>query len=80
MFRPNLHVLVNSRVTRIIQTGVDQGKPAFRAVEFTQTETGQYFISFNHRFLHGSGQVLEPQSPLQKRSFYLRVRLGRHTS
>ncbi|KAJ6578050.1 aryl-alcohol oxidase precursor [Mycena capillaripes] len=30
MSRPNLHVLVNSRVTRIIQTGVDQGKPAFR--------------------------------------------------
>ncbi|KAJ7157766.1 aryl-alcohol oxidase [Mycena filopes] len=36
MSRPNLHVLVNSRATRIIQTGVDQGKPAFRAVEFTQ--------------------------------------------
>ncbi|KAF8142428.1 GMC oxidoreductase-domain-containing protein [Mycena galopus ATCC 62051] len=28
--RPNLHVLVNSRVTQIVQTGVDQGKPAFR--------------------------------------------------
>ncbi|KAJ7149769.1 aryl-alcohol oxidase [Mycena crocata] len=39
--RPNLHVLVNSRVTRIIKTGVDQGKPAFRAVEFTQTDTGR---------------------------------------
>ncbi|KAF7375514.1 Choline dehydrogenase, mitochondrial [Mycena sanguinolenta] len=38
--RPNLHVLVNSRVTRLIQTGVDQGKPAFRSVEFTQTENG----------------------------------------
>ncbi|KAJ7606755.1 aryl-alcohol oxidase precursor [Mycena polygramma] len=39
--RPNLHVLVNSRVTRIIQTGVDQGKPAFRAVEITQSEGGK---------------------------------------
>ncbi|KAJ7924329.1 aryl alcohol oxidase [Mycena leptocephala] len=46
MSRPNLHVLVNSRVTRIIQTGVDNGKPAFRAVEFAQAETGpsRFFI------------------------------------
>ncbi|KAJ6524226.1 aryl-alcohol oxidase precursor [Mycena vulgaris] len=40
MSRPNLHVLVNARVTRIIHTGTDGGKPAFRAVEFTQSETG----------------------------------------
>ncbi|KAJ7239420.1 aryl-alcohol oxidase [Mycena haematopus] len=38
--RPNLHVLINSRVTRIVQTGLDRGKPAFRSVEYTQTETG----------------------------------------
>ncbi|KAJ7692136.1 aryl-alcohol oxidase precursor [Mycena rosella] len=39
MSRSNLHVLVNTQVTRIIQTEVDQGKPAFRAVEVTQSET-----------------------------------------
>ncbi|KAJ7149767.1 aryl-alcohol oxidase [Mycena crocata] len=42
--RPNLHVLVNARVTRLIQTGVDHGKPAFRAAEFTQTETGKRIV------------------------------------
>ncbi|KAJ7685951.1 hypothetical protein B0H17DRAFT_1204633 [Mycena rosella] len=40
MSRQNLHVLVNARVTQVIQTGVEQGKPALRAVEFTQSETG----------------------------------------
>ncbi|KAK7055884.1 mitochondrial choline dehydrogenase [Favolaschia claudopus] len=39
MSRPNLHVLVNSRVTRLIQTGTDKGKPAFRSAEFTQNQT-----------------------------------------
>lgn len=55
MSRPNLHVLVNSRVTRLIQTGVDKGKPAFRAVEFTGNETGEIILSIelstSHRCL-----------------------------
>ncbi|KAJ6477553.1 aryl-alcohol oxidase [Mycena sanguinolenta] len=36
--RPNLHVLVNAHVTRIIQTGTDSGKPAFRSVEYTTAD------------------------------------------
>jgi choline dehydrogenase-like flavoprotein len=33
--RPNLHVLVNSRVSRVLQTGSVRGIPSFRRVEFT---------------------------------------------
>ena len=36
--RPNLHVLVNAHVTRILQTGTDSGKPAFRSVEYTTAD------------------------------------------
>ncbi|KAJ7732178.1 aryl-alcohol oxidase precursor [Mycena metata] len=42
--RPNLHVVVNSHATRIIQTGVDQGKPAFRSVELTQSQSGPRIV------------------------------------
>ncbi|KAF7375489.1 Choline dehydrogenase, mitochondrial [Mycena sanguinolenta] len=38
MSRPNLHVLVNAHVTRILQTGTDSGKPAFRSVEYTTAD------------------------------------------
>ncbi|KAK7017372.1 mitochondrial choline dehydrogenase [Favolaschia claudopus] len=30
--RPNLHVLVNSRVTKLVQTGEENGKPALRSI------------------------------------------------
>ncbi|KAF7375509.1 GMC oxidoreductase [Mycena sanguinolenta] len=36
--RKNLHVLTNAHVTRIIQTGTDSGKPAFRSVEYTTAD------------------------------------------
>ncbi|RDB26725.1 Pyranose dehydrogenase 3 [Hypsizygus marmoreus] len=39
MKRPNLHVLLNTRVTRILRTGKG-GPPAFRTVEFAQNATG----------------------------------------
>ncbi|GLB39193.1 putative aryl-alcohol oxidase [Lyophyllum shimeji] len=40
--RPNLHVLLNAQVSRLIQTGKDKGKglPAFRAVEFRTSPQG----------------------------------------
>ncbi|KAJ6480398.1 aryl-alcohol oxidase [Mycena sanguinolenta] len=38
MSRTNLHVLVNVHVTRILQTGTDSGKPAFRSVEYTTAD------------------------------------------
>ncbi|KAJ6460264.1 aryl-alcohol oxidase precursor [Mycena sanguinolenta] len=46
MARSNLHVLVNTRVTRINQTGTNSGKPAFRSVEATQSKTGPRSIIF----------------------------------
>ncbi|KAF7375474.1 GMC oxidoreductase [Mycena sanguinolenta] len=36
--RKNLHVLTNAHVTRLIQTGTDSGKPAFRSVEYTTAD------------------------------------------
>ncbi|KAF8209499.1 aryl-alcohol oxidase [Mycena galopus ATCC 62051] len=60
--RTNLHVLVNSRVTRIIPTGVDAGKPAFRSVEFTQSETGPItIVSAKKEVILSAGAVGTPQ-------------------
>ncbi|KAJ7510648.1 aryl-alcohol oxidase [Mycena galericulata] len=60
--RPNLHVLVNARVTRIIQTGVDQGNPAFRAVEFTQTEAGpRTTVTASKEVILSAGSIGTPQ-------------------
>lgn len=40
--RPNLHVLINARVTRILKTGNTlNGKLAFRTVEFVQIINGE---------------------------------------
>ncbi|KAF7351661.1 Choline dehydrogenase, mitochondrial [Mycena sanguinolenta] len=38
--RSNLHVLTNTMVTKLVQTGTDKGKPAFRSVQYTQSRTG----------------------------------------
>jgi len=32
--RPNMHVLINAQVTKVLQTGTVNGKPSFHAVEF----------------------------------------------
>ncbi|KAJ7751448.1 aryl-alcohol oxidase precursor [Mycena metata] len=62
MSRPNLHVLVNSRVTRLIQTGTDQGKPAFRSVEFTHSETGpRTVVQAKKEVILSAGSVGSPQ-------------------
>lgn len=37
--RPNLHVLVYAQVTRLVQTGSSEGKPAFRTLEFADSRT-----------------------------------------
>ncbi|GLB38730.1 putative aryl-alcohol oxidase [Lyophyllum shimeji] len=37
--RPNLHVLINARVTRVVQTGTSHGIPVFKGVEFTEDRT-----------------------------------------
>lgn len=38
--RTNLHVIVNTRVSRLIQTGTEHGSPAFRSVEFQMSSGG----------------------------------------
>ncbi|KAG6819065.1 hypothetical protein H0H93_015830, partial [Arthromyces matolae] len=38
--RPNLHVLVNTQVTRIIKTGTSRGRPEFGALEACCGRTG----------------------------------------
>ncbi|KAJ6457961.1 aryl-alcohol oxidase precursor [Mycena sanguinolenta] len=38
--RTNLHVLTNTMVTKLVQTGTNGGKPAFRSVQYTQSQTG----------------------------------------
>ena len=37
--RPNLDILVNTTVTKLIQTGVHHGAPVFRGVQFAQNST-----------------------------------------
>ncbi|KAJ7266470.1 aryl-alcohol oxidase precursor [Mycena haematopus] len=57
--RPNLHVLVNTRVTRVNQTGVDKGKPAFRSVEITQSP--RKIISAKKEVILSAGAIGTPQ-------------------
>ncbi|KAF9460398.1 aryl-alcohol oxidase-like protein [Collybia nuda] len=40
MNRPNLHILLGARVTRVIQTGKEHGVPAFRGVEVRLSPNG----------------------------------------
>ncbi|KAJ6524246.1 aryl-alcohol oxidase precursor [Mycena vulgaris] len=62
MSRPNLHVLVNARVTRIIQTATDMYKPAFRAVEFIQSETGpRTTVTASKEVILSAGSIGTPQ-------------------
>lgn len=44
--RPNLHVLLNARVTRVINTNTKGARLAFNAVEFSQEING-LFSFFN---------------------------------
>jgi len=40
MKRPNLHVLLNARVTKLIRDGSKSGNPSFRTVKFTYPASG----------------------------------------
>lgn len=42
--RSNLDVLINTRATKLIQTGTESGQPAFRGIQFAQSATGVYMI------------------------------------
>ncbi len=38
--RSNLDVLVDTTVTKLIQTGTEDGEPVFRGVQFAQSSSG----------------------------------------
>ncbi|KAK7055880.1 mitochondrial choline dehydrogenase [Favolaschia claudopus] len=61
--RSNLHVLVNSRVTKLIQTGDENGKPVFRTVEITQNETmsPRTVVSAAKEVILAAGSIGTPQ-------------------
>ncbi|KAJ7223851.1 aryl-alcohol oxidase-like protein [Mycena haematopus] len=60
--RPNLHVLVNAQVTRIIQTGTDSGKPAFRSVEYATSPTSpKIVVSAKKEVILAAGAIGTPQ-------------------
>ncbi|KAJ7266573.1 aryl-alcohol oxidase [Mycena rebaudengoi] len=62
MSRPNLHVLINTHVTRLIHTGVEKGKPAFRGVEFAQKEQGpRTNITASKEVILSAGAIGTPQ-------------------
>ena len=42
--RPNLDILVNTRVTRVLSVGREDGKPVFRSIQFAQTVDGEWQI------------------------------------
>jgi hypothetical protein len=37
--RPNFDVLINTQVTKVIQTGIEHGKSVFQGVQFAQSST-----------------------------------------
>ncbi|KAL5484794.1 hypothetical protein ACEPAI_7436 [Sanghuangporus weigelae] len=59
--RSNLDVLVNTRVTRVIQTGIQSSIPEFRAVEASASSNGtKYTLSARREVILSSGAVKTP--------------------
>ncbi|KDQ32751.1 hypothetical protein PLEOSDRAFT_1031974 [Pleurotus ostreatus PC15] len=62
LFRSNLDVLINTQVTRLIQTGHVGGKPDFRSIEFAQNAKSRRFRATARReVILSSGAVGTPQ-------------------
>ncbi|KIJ38059.1 GMC oxidoreductase [Sphaerobolus stellatus SS14] len=60
--RPNLHVLVNARGLRAINTGKRQGKPAFNAFEFSQSRDAPPIrLSVRKEIIVSTGALNTPQ-------------------
>ncbi|KAF5364586.1 hypothetical protein D9758_005613 [Tetrapyrgos nigripes] len=59
--RPNLHVLVNTRVTKILQTNGNQGKNDFRKVEFVHTRDGpRHQLQASKELILSAGSINSP--------------------
>ena len=55
--RPNLHVLIENTVTRLIQTAPVDGKPTFKKVEFAPNASGTaHALPRRHVIAHATPQ------------------------
>ncbi|KAL0952454.1 hypothetical protein HGRIS_006722 [Hohenbuehelia grisea] len=60
--RPNIDLLYNSQVTRLIRTGTSGGKPDFRRVEFARNSTARRFTATaSKEIILSAGAVGTPQ-------------------
>ncbi|KAJ4471474.1 pyranose dehydrogenase [Lentinula aciculospora] len=62
--RPNLHILINTRVTRILQddSSIGGGPPHLTTVEFTQSPDGaRYQVTASKEVLLSAGAIGSPQ-------------------
>ncbi|KAF8651128.1 hypothetical protein AX16_004874 [Volvariella volvacea WC 439] len=59
--RPNLHVLVNAQVTKLIKTGSKGGRPVFGAVEFQSDPTAAHVrVNANSEIILSAGAIGSP--------------------
>ncbi|EPQ58624.1 alcohol oxidase [Gloeophyllum trabeum ATCC 11539] len=62
LLRPNLDILVDTQVTKVLQTGNHDGTPVFRGVEFAQSATGPLFqINVTDEVILAAGAINTPQ-------------------
>ncbi|THG95129.1 hypothetical protein EW026_g6469 [Hermanssonia centrifuga] len=60
--RTNLDILINTQVTKIIQSGTDGGKPAFRIVQMAQNAEGPlYTVTATNEVILAAGVIGTPQ-------------------
>ncbi|KAI0642212.1 aryl-alcohol-oxidase from pleurotus Eryingii [Trametes meyenii] len=60
--RSNLDVLVQTHVTKLVQTGNDDGTPEFRGVEFSQSPTALKFaVNASREVILSAGSINTPQ-------------------
>ncbi|KAI0270601.1 aryl-alcohol-oxidase from pleurotus Eryingii [Gloeopeniophorella convolvens] len=60
--RPNLDVLINTQVTKVIRTGTNHGLPVFLGVQFAQNANSQlYALNATKEVIVSAGAVNTPQ-------------------
>ncbi|KAH9017376.1 aryl-alcohol-oxidase from pleurotus Eryingii [Lactarius pseudohatsudake] len=60
--RSNLDILINTQVTKVVQTGTQGGLPIFRAVEIAQSASGPHFTrNATKEVILAAGAVNTPQ-------------------
>ncbi|KAI0061203.1 aryl-alcohol-oxidase from pleurotus Eryingii [Artomyces pyxidatus] len=60
--RPNLDILVNTQVTKVVQTGTQRGVPVFRGVQFAANSTSTRFaLNATLEVILSAGAINSPQ-------------------